>query len=84
LLAAACASVTCRPLSITVAEKQEYARLEMVPRGMETTGSGRLEVQRSPEIVREYWVRAEDGTRYRVPLEKFQEAEVGRPLEICR
>ena len=84
LLTTACASLTCQPLSVTVAEKEERARLEMVPRGMETTGSGRLDVRRVPEVVRDYWVRAEDGTWHRVPLEKFQEAEVGRPLEICR
>ena len=84
LLAAACAAFTCRPLSLTVAEKEERSRLDMVPRGMQTTGSGRLEVLRTPEIVRDYWVRAEDGTWYPVPLDKFQAAEVGRPLELCR
>jgi hypothetical protein len=83
LLAAACASFTCRPLSVTVAAKEERARLDMVPRGVETA-TGRLEVLRAPEIVRDYWVRAEDGTWYRVSLDKFRAAEVGRPLELCR
>jgi hypothetical protein len=56
----------------------------MVSRGAETTATGRLEVLQVPEIVRDYWVRAEDGTWYRVPLDTFRAAEVGRPLEICR
>jgi hypothetical protein len=84
LLAAACASFTCRPLSVTVAQKEERARLDMVPRGVETTATGRLDVLRAPEIVRDYWVRTEDGTWYRVSLDKFRAAEVGRPLDICR
>jgi len=84
LLAAACAPFTCRPLSVTVAEKAERARLDMVARGVQTTETGRLEVRHAPEIVRDYWVRAEDGTWYRVPLDKFRTAEVGRPLEFCR
>jgi hypothetical protein len=84
LLVAACASFSCRPLGITVAQKEERARLDMVSRGAETTATGRLEVLQVPEIVRDYWVRAEDGTWYRVPLDTFRAAEVGRPLEICR
>ena len=67
-----------------MAAKEERARLDMVPRGVETTGTGRLDVLRAPEIVRDYWVRAEDGTWYRVSLDKFRAAEVGRPLELCR
>lgn len=84
VLAAACVSFTCRPLSVTVAEKAERPRLEMVARGVQSTETGRLGVRHAPEIVRDYWVRAEDGTWYRVPLDKFQTAEVGRPLELCR
>jgi hypothetical protein len=84
LLAAACASFTCRPLSVTVAAKEERARLDTVPRGIQTTETGRLEVLRAPEIVRDYWVRAEDGTWYRVSLDKFRAAEIGRPLELCQ
>ena len=84
LLAAACTSFVCRPLSVTVAEKEERARLDTVPRGVETTATGRLDVLRAPEIVRDYWVRAGDGTWYRVSLDKFRAAEVGRPLEFCQ
>jgi hypothetical protein len=42
LFATACASFTCRPLSVTVAEKEERARMDTVPRGVETTATGRL------------------------------------------
>lgn len=84
LLAAACASFACRPLSVTVAEKEERARLDMVPRGVQTTETGRLDVLRAPEIVRDYWVWAEDGTWYDVSSDKFRAAEIGRPLELCR
>lgn len=83
-LVAACSSLSCRPLTVTVADKEERARLDMVPRGVWTTETGRLEELRSPEIVRDYWVRAEDGTWYRVSLDKFRAAEVGGPVEICR
>jgi hypothetical protein len=69
---------------VTVAEKAERARLDTVARGVQTTETGRLEIGQAPEIVRDYWVRAEDGTWYRVPLDKFRTAEVGRPLELCR
>jgi hypothetical protein len=84
LFAAACATLTCRPLSVMVAEKEERARLDMVSRGVQTTETGHLEVLRAPEIVRDYWVRAEDGTWYRVSLDKFRAAEINRPLELCR
>ena len=67
-----------------MAQKEERARLDMVPRGVETIPTGRLDDLRAPEIVRDYWVRAEDGTWYRVSLDKFRAAEVGRPVEICR
>ena len=52
LLAAACTSFVCRPLRVTVAEKEERARLDTVSRGVETTATGRLEVLRAPEIGR--------------------------------
>jgi hypothetical protein len=84
LFAAACAPFTCRPLSVMVTEKVERARLDMVPRGVQTTETGGLELRRAPEIVRDYWVRAEDGTWYRVSLDKFRVAEINRPLELCR
>jgi hypothetical protein len=84
VLVAACTLVACRPLSVTVAQKEERARLETVPRGMRTTDTGRLEELRVPEVVRQYWVRAQDGTWYPISADRFRAAEVGGSVEICR
>ena len=79
-LAASCAT----PLTIVVAQKEERARLERAPHGIRTTETGRLEEDRRTEIIRDYWVRAQDGTWYPVTLDRYRAAEVGQPLEICR
>lgn len=84
VLVAACSVPACRPLTVTVASKEERARLEMVPRGVLTTEVGRLKELRTPEVVREYWVQAQDGTWYRVPLDNFRAAGVDRLLGLCR
>jgi hypothetical protein len=78
-----CAGLTCRPASITVAQKEERARLEATPRGF-TSETGRLEELRRPEIVREYWVLDAGGTWHRVSLEQYRAAEVGQALDLCR
>ena len=77
-----CAGLSCQPASITVAKKEERARLEATPRGY-TSETGRLEEIRRPEIVRDYWVLA-DGTWHRVSIEQYRKAEVGQSLELCR
>ena len=78
-----CAGLSCQPASITVAKKEERARLETAPHGY-TSETGRLEELRRPEIVRDYWVQDADGTWHRVSLEQYRAAEVGQVLEICR
>ena len=78
-----CAGLSCQPASITVAKKEERARLETVPHGY-TTETGRLEELRRPEIVRDYWVRDADGTWHRVSLEQYRATEVGQVLDICQ
>jgi hypothetical protein len=78
-----CAGLSCQEASITVAKKEERARLETVPDGY-TSETGRLEELRRPEIVREYWVLDADGTWHRVSLEQYRATEVGQVLEICR
>ena len=83
-LAASCATPACRPLTIAVAQKEERARLERAPHGIRTTETGRLEEDRRTEIIRDYWVRAHDGTWYPVTLDRYRAAAVGQPLEICR
>ena len=78
-----CAGLSCQPASITVAKKEERARLETAPHGY-TSETGRFEELRRPEIVRDYWVLDADGTWHRVSLEQYRAAEVGQVLEICR
>jgi hypothetical protein len=84
LSAFGCAALTCEPAMVLVARKEERPRLEMVHRGFRTNAVGRLEEIRTLEVVREYWVRADDGTWHRVSLEQFQGAEPGAPVEVCR
>lgn len=83
-LVAACGALTCHPMPVTVAQKEERSRLDMVPTGTYTSQTGRLEEVRVPQVVREYWVRAQDGTWYRASLEQFRGVEVGGTVEICR
>ena len=81
---AGCAVFVCHPVTVTVANKKELARLETVPGAMRTTETGRLEEDvRQSRTVREYWVQTREGTWYRVSAEQFRAAEVGRALEIC-
>lgn len=84
VLVASCSTPPCRPLTVTVADKEERSWLERVPGGIRTTETGRLEEGRRTEIVRKYWVRAQDGTWHPVSLEQYRAAEIGRSLELCR
>lgn len=78
-----CASLSCQPHSITVAQKEERGRLETAPGGF-TSETGRLQEVRRPEIVREYWVQDTKDTWHRVSVEQYRAAEAGQPLELCR
>jgi hypothetical protein len=84
LSASGCAVFACDAHSVLVATKEERPRLELVHRGFRTTATGRLEELRELEVVREYWVRADDGTWHRVSAQQFEAAEVGRPIDLCR
>ncbi len=76
--------MTCKPLTIVVTKKDERVRLEMVPRGIRTTETGRLEEVRTESLVREYWVQATDGTWHRLSAGQFRAAEVNQPIETCQ
>ena len=78
-----CAYLTCDPLTITVARKQEYGRLEMPVRGYQSV-AGRLEPIRQPTPTWEHWVQADGGAWYRVSAEEYRAAEVGQPVRVCR
>ena len=83
-LLAACSVLTCEPVPVIVAQKEERSRLEMVSRGVGTSATGRVEEVRVPEVVREYWVRAQDGTWYRVSPDRFRAVDVGSSVDLCR
>ena len=84
ILVAACGVLTCHLTPVTVAKKEERSRLEMVSHGTYTSETGYLKEVRSPEIVREYWVRTQDGTWYRVSADQFRAVEVGGSVETCQ
>jgi hypothetical protein len=83
-LVAGCSSLTCHLAPVTVAQKEERSRLEMVSHGAFTSETGYLKEARVPEVVREYWVRAQDGTWHRVSVDQFRAVEVGGSVELCR
>ena len=84
LLVSGCAALSCQQASITVAKKEERARVDATPRGY-TSETGRLEEIRRPEIVRDYWVLdADNNTWHRVSFEQYRVAEVGQVLQLCR
>ncbi len=83
LIASGCAAFTCQPTSITVAKKEERARLETAPHGY-TSETGRLAEIRRPEIVRDYWVLDAAATWHRVSWARYRAAEVGQVLDLCR
>jgi hypothetical protein len=79
-----CASGACRPLTIEVAKKEERAFLATPSNQSLTTQPGGLVDTVTPRVERTFWVQATDGTWHPVPEEKYQAADAGRPLEICR
>ena len=85
LALAGCSTFACQPVTVTVANKKESARMETVPGAMRTTETGRFEEDlRQSRTVRDYWVQGQDGAWYRVSAEQFRAAEIGRALEICK
>jgi hypothetical protein len=84
LLLAGCASGACRPLTIEVAKKEERAFLATPSNQPLTTQPGGLVDTATPRVERTFWVQAKGGSWHPVPEEKYQAAEVGRPLELCR
>ena len=83
LASGGCAFFTCEPITVTVARKQEYGRLETPFRGYQTTPSGGLEPITEPTLAWQYWVQAEGGPWYRVSAEEYRTAEPGQPIRVC-
>jgi hypothetical protein len=84
LLLVGCASGACRPLTVEVAKKEERAFLANPSNQPLTNQPGGLLETVPPRIERTFWVQATGGSWHPVPEEKYQAAEVGRPLELCR
>jgi hypothetical protein len=81
---ASCAVFVCHPMTVSVANKKELARLETVPGAIRTSETGRIEEDvRQQRTVRDYWVQAQEGTWHRVSAEQFRAAETGHALELC-
>ncbi len=79
-----CATVTCKPVAIVVAEKSERGRLEGQFQGLRTSETGGVVEERRETFMREYWVKATDGQWYRISEADWKAAEVGKSLEVCR
>jgi hypothetical protein len=79
-----CASLTCAPVTIVVAARDERPRLLSEPRGLRTDELGRLKEQRREVIVPEYWVQDREGRWYRVGEAEWRAAEPGQPMALCR
>ena len=83
-LAAGCGATTCKPVPVTVAQKEERARLEMVPTGGFSSQTGGLSEVKTPKAVRDFWVKGQDGTWYPISAERYQAVAVGDTVELCR
>ena len=83
-LVVGCSGVTCQTVPVTVAQKEERSRMDLVSKGLGTSPTGRVEELRVPEVVHEYWVRDPDGTWYRVTPGQYSGVEVGGSVDLCR
>lgn len=81
---AGCALLTCQPVTVVVADKEERVRLELVPVGLRTTEIGRLEEVEGLRRVRTYWIRSDAGRWYDVSPVVYGLARAGEHAEVCR
>ena len=79
-----CASVTCAPITIVVASKDERPQLRSEPRTLRTDELGRLKEERRDGIVSEYWIADREGHWYRVPEAQWRSVEPGQSVQVCR
>jgi hypothetical protein len=84
LAAAGCALFTCRPVTVVVAEKEERLDPRLVPAGLRTTETGKLEEVEKLRQVRTHRIRSQEGDWYQVSADAFKGAKVGSPIEVCR
>src|SRR5437899_8462143 len=74
---AGCALFVCHPVTVTVANKKELARLETVPGAMRTIETGRLE-----EDVRQSWTEGAWAPRLRGAIRRRRDRSRARDLRV--
>lgn len=79
-----CATFTCDPVTIVVAEKAAATRLERQFRGLRVNEIGRVVEDHREVLVREHRVRATSGEWHRIAEADWRATEVGSQLEVCR
>jgi hypothetical protein len=84
LILGGCALVTCQPITVVVAEKQERQRVDVVPIRVRTTETGRVEEAETARVTRTYWIRSQEGPWYPVSTSEFEAAHVGQSIQVCR
>jgi hypothetical protein len=85
LLLAGCATPSCTPTTIVVADTDRQVRLESRTEGLRTHPvSGRVEEIRRDVVERTWWVRAAGGEWIAVDEAAWRRAEPGKPLDVCR
>jgi hypothetical protein len=79
-----CAVVTCTPVTIDVASKDQRTRMVSEFRGVTNDETGRASPIQHEKLVPEYWVADRQGHSYRVTEEQWRSAQPGQPLAVCR
>jgi len=79
-----CGALTCTPVTIDVASKDQRTRMVSEFRGVTNDGTGRATELRKEKLVPEYWVADRQGRWYRVTEEQWRDAQPGQPLAVCR
>jgi len=79
-----CAGVTCTPVVIVVAEKDERPRLQSEPRGLRTDELGRVTDPVLGDDDLPALLRDPDERWYRVAASAWQGVEPGQSLRVCR
>jgi hypothetical protein len=82
-LAPGCATVSCKPISIVVAKKEERVVSELRPAGTRATPTGGMEEVQRQVRVREYWVQSKEQRWYRISEDKYEVTVPERSIEVC-
>jgi hypothetical protein len=81
---AGCASAACRPATVVVERREEWARPVSEFLGIRTDDLGRVTEVRRDRLVVEWWVRDTEGHWHVVDEDTYRAAEPGRAVQVCR